>query len=603
MNSQPKLATFFFVVVLLPLILACNDNESEPTAVSNRETVASEAQASQPKQSKTSDEDEPPILSASDVAEFNQLAQKFIENGSVRMPEVAPGVPGWLEQTDLPFDHRPYFDFAASENGGEHYIKALALADLRDSIYLMPDLMNELQAKPSADLKRFGELAKKFSDANYHLTDWLFEPENEKYKNYFDAQAPIYISRLDSITRHLRKAKTFPVVVVHRDFSMNSHFPFYAFRNLAQDYSILVAHSPNSDDAITAVELTLNAERDLRRLGDFGSQLTATSMLRYIVNYQIVPILRNADQPQRIARVINVLQDAHQSELDSPRFIELARFEHLQLCKLLHQLRNDTLDIDSESLETIGLENGDAPELIAHKLMTTDIMGGHAVNDEVALQLIDESLADQPAMIEKAKEVIASSRKSPLSGDASAALIGGRVVRLIQSMTPSDFEFEVEVLNKRYQEFEACRHLPFPHRIDRLQVLTRQWTLGETWKQTKFLKWYRPLRGYKMITPQANLLIDSALCHACVKLFQSKNDGRFPPNVETALEDAGVENSDSVIDPFSGTPLKMLVSEAGQFKIYSIGPDRMDNQGHPSVPVSEFSSNSKGDVVFELPSR
>ena len=440
-------------------------------------------------------------------------------------------------------------------------------------------------------------MARIVQDVRYELLDSVFE---NKKTNYYDSQIEPFLRQTESAFKRLKHAQKAKTLNLPKDFSLDALGHSDAFSSLTYDLTLACFANPDSDRAVEYVGMTLRIARDTSRCADEISQLVANRFVRYAVNEQALKIVETTTDQTRIQNLIKILADAHRHEDVSPGYIEMARFEHLQIRKVLHDLRSGSFQADPFTLKTLGLAKNLPNPIIVHKIMTTDIMGGYRANDDLALQALKDAVGDDPKRIAQAEKLIDDSKKSPVAIDAAAGLLIPIVMQTVGAMTDVDYEKELTVLNQRYQQIESAHRLPFPKRIDKLHHLADHWTEDDSWKSLKLMKWYRPKKRLGSFSYQTRLLLSGMLSLACVKNYQLGNDGRLPTDVDQAMQYAGLEDSKTFIDPFSGDCLKLHQSKGGMTIIYSVGPDCVDNNGSPNLFDEWQNRESIGDFSFKL---
>ena len=590
-GSSLKLVMFFSPMLL---IISCGRTD---VAVSDRSQ-----QVKQDVENERLDTgDETPILTRSEVSELLLLQEKLLKKAKIEVQGTMMDLPSWLAPTDIPFDTAQYFNIEPEQNGAKHYLRAVAYSKFTDAVSFLPNLKQQFESgKPSAQIEKLRALDQKIGEVRYHLLDHIFDSDDPSHVRYFERIAPVFVKNLEAVFNELKLAHQFQDVVLHQDFSLDALCNVHGFDAVTWDMAILCELSPDSNDAINSLELTLKIECNVRKLAAIHTQLIASRFLRQAVRDQAMTILQATQDVSTVVQLVEILDTSHRAELESPRCLELARFEHLQLRKLLHDVQNDSLELDPYTFELLGMSDDDSPILLAHKMMTNGVLGGYEANEDVAIEELEKSVGDQPEIMAKAKNAIVESKKSPMNFDAAAALIIPAVFRSVSSMTEEDYSKEISVLKRRYKELEKELGVSFPEQMERLQVLRENWTIDDSWKETKFLKWYRPQSRIGYLSRQSRLLIDGALSLACVRKFQLENEGRLPGSVMEALVAAGIEDPETVVDPYSGKSFKIRASESKIANVYSIGPDRKDNSGQPALPITGFVQEDEGDVVFEL---
>lgn len=593
MKRKSTLSIFQFAFLFVPILfVACrsSENDSQRTPAKTQASVEPESTA----------EDTAPPIAIADVTELRKLQDSVIARAKIALPGAMTELPDWLKPNDLPFDTDQYFQIDRERNGNAHYVRAAAISNLRDAIFHLPELLRRYEDDElSPALKRLETLNKLFGDSRYELSAHVRDPDDPGHARYFQTNAAIYAERVRPIIAELNKAHQLQTVVLDRDFSLDSLFPYFGVAAIAQDLSILGKIAPHTDEAIDAMSLSMQVERNLRKLGCSTSQLRAGLIFRETIFYQVEPILKAVNDPVQLGRIIAVLHEAHRSEIEMPRFVEAAKNEHIQLRKLLHELRTDTLKFDPSNSEYLGTE--EVPAILkAHKMMTLDFMGGYVTNEDIAIKELKKATSEKPELVEQAKQLIKESRESPLTRDAAAGMIVPAVHASFNSMTADDFDKEIALLKRRYAEIKECSRMPFPDRIGAVAVLQKQWIKDDKWKESKFLKWYRPQRTFGKTFIKARLLSDGFLCLACVKKYQMENAGRMPNDLNQALKAAGIENPQHVIDPYSGDAFKIQKNDSDELILYSVGPDGKDDLGKKTLSVTDYQPGDKGDILISL---
>ena len=151
-------------------------------------------------------------------------------------------------------------------------------------------------------------------------------------------------------------------------------------------------------------------------------------------------------------------------------------------------------------------------------------------------------------------------------------------------------------LNQRLVDIQSAVELPFPQQLKALSHLTDQWSGDDSWKKTRFLKFYQPRTRLVGLASRSRTISGGFLSLVAIKKWQLDHDGELPPDVGTALRHAGVEQVG--LDPFSGQPFKMV---PGKLAVYSVGSNGIDDRAENVVTLDDFWSDSgtKSDILIE----
>ena len=545
---------------------------------------------------------EKPVLHDSQLADLKQLELELLSKAQPVVPGVWLALPDWLSETDLPFHALKYFDHEPGENGATHYLRAAAMAEPLEMALYVPGAYDSESETLDPEYKKLTEISNVFGDVRYLLLNAVFDPEDEVAQKYFETQGPTYAKRITNLLDELKAAHSLPIVQLNKGFSLDHLEPSYAFKSICHDLTIGCLLEPDSPRAIEMLDQMLQLERNIRKLGNQNMQLNGSSMVRCAAADAATAIIHSTEDPQHLEKLIDTLIKAKQYDNENPRFLEIVRFEYLQLRKLLHDLRTDSFQIDFDSWGPYGVD-ADLPSVVnAHKIMTS-VIGEYRVNEEIALEAITDSLSDQPELLEQAKQTIAANKpKKPGPGSnfsPAAAISLPLLVSEFNSMNENDFITEIEILDSRLYSIERDADLPLADRLKKMELLRDQWTEDDSWRDSKFLKWHKPGRFSGVLTARGHVLINGAISLACVKKFQLENDQKLPVDVQTAVAAAGLADVE-VFDLYSGAPFRLLSDESGVAAVYSFGPDRKDNLGQPALVPGEYNSDAVGDVVFTI---
>jgi hypothetical protein len=135
-----------------------------------------------------------------------------------------------------------------------------------------------------------------------------------------------------------------------------------------------------------------------------------------------------------------------------------------------------------------------------------------------------------------------------------------------------------------------------------LAILDQKWTLDETWRTTKLLRWFRPDWFLHSIRRKLELRTGLFLSLAAAIKCQRENQGVPPENLAQALAAVGID--EVPVDPYSGDPLKMAVID-NRVVVYSVGPDGDDDQAKRRFhlfgdPPDTPERNPDGDVTLGI---
>ncbi|MEM9410818.1 MAG: hypothetical protein AAGA30_06870, partial [Planctomycetota bacterium] len=510
---------YFTIIIFFSILLliSCRQQKSsEP-----RETKAT---VSKPTHKKTNppiaavrdsseQESERTPITRSEIAEYIELVQRLSNGMELQIPNAWTQLPDWLQAESLPFDTNEYFQVNPDENGAKNIILALCFNANETLFRFMPKNRRPTEDRATPDQKRLWDLRTKVTGTRHRILDFVFDVQDEEAKLYFDSNFPTFRELVRWQAKELaladQKLKTF----IPSNFSLDA-LPPASYNNIAWDLGALIVHDPNSDEAMNSLSQTLELQNLIRRLAGLITQLNSMRITRFATDTQAMTMIRSTDDSERLQKIIDLLEDSLADQYERPSFIEMARYEHLQLRKILHELHTDTFEPDPEILEYLSL-HGDTPKLIVlQKMMTTDIFGSYFINVDFAKNTLRDRMKNQPDVMSRIEKVLEEPPETPLGPsrhDKAGAMMVTEIFHALSSMSHEDFELEIDVLNRRYREMEELRHLNTPDQIHKLKVLEKNWTTDGTWKSTKFLKWFHPLPHYANAACRAKFFLSGAI--------------------------------------------------------------------------------------------
>ena len=534
--------------------------------------------------------------SSAEYQEARQLTDRLLEDTQLAATNSWHALPDWLDPDDVPFATEQYFGLSTDENGFQHCLRAHLRSSFADSILLLPKELQPSENDWRPDLKRLHKLNNKISRTRSRLLDFVYQADREGAEEYFDANVDNHLEHVRPIIDELQNASGKENTFIPCDFSLDA-LPPIAFRGVARDLTILVIRKPESHEALEALRLTLELEQHVRKLGSYTIQMLCDAIVWFATQNQALAILQATQDSTRVKQVIEILKEAAAQRQQTPGFIELAKFEHLQLRKLIHEMKTDSVAFEPDSFKYISMDPTAPKSVVVHNLMSIDVFGGYMVNSEFALNHLEKTFDDQPELIAKIKTQIEEHQFSQLKPwNIFGPMLLPIVVNTFDSMSDKDYKFELEILNRRYQEIEALESNSVSEQLSKLAELEKHWTTDESWKATKLLKWYRPQPKLRRIASRSRLLIAGTTAIACVRKFQLENQGEYPQTLEMTIKNQP-ELSDYINDPFTGRPFKLNFDDRN-VTLYSVGPDQIDNDGGLAFSPDDFNCDMAGDIHF-----
>ena len=547
----------------------------------------------------TSDKQEPTSTTATfdadTAAEISRLSKALIgqyqpkfENGWSSLPEHFDG--------QLPVGLAECFE-TTDDDRQNSYLRAFVYQNFADAMELFPQWVDKPDELPK-DVKRLHELSVLKRDLWYELIS------DEVTQEFFADKAPLYLASQQDCFAELRQAQANRKVSQRLDGTLRRDFSFQCSSNiamqvadLAYDVSILARLKPESNEALEMLELMLQLEIDCRQVAPVLDQLSYSRSIRIAVSEIMPRILENTNDPNRVDALIKILARSLDAETKVSRALHSEFAEYLAMRQLLHDLEYKTLQLDPGFFELLEINKDSPAAIVAYRLLTT--WAFYSGNEEIALEIIYSTFDDDPEKLAAAIKVLETANKSPMSNNmGSSGAILPHFFNAINSMTNEDFEVERQLLDRRMEQvFETVAILNPGAQSDRFKILDKAWTADETWRDSRLLKLLQPRSRNARFAIGGRVTLGGAICLAAVKRWQLVNNGEQPDSIEAALVAAGLP-AKFAKDPFSGSDFKL--DKSRPCAVYSVGPDKVDNQGTPALVIGGYHWDSVGDVVFAL---
>ena len=337
--------------------------------------------------------------------------------------------------------------------------------------------------------------------------------------------------------------------------------------------------------------MALQLSRDIKPLGNMSDQLASVGMEGICYDQAILPMLNDDSlTSQQCDRLIAALL-THRHATRDP-VVEAARYEHLMLKRLFHELETNSYSPSEYSTELFGesLPRG----VMVHKELTTFCFYG--TNDSEVESTVEDMAKDNQNILIAQGDV-----KSATEGLGTASTVNSTLAPMfltaeVVAMTDADYQEELEVLIARHQQLVTACDLPFPESTKAIEELQVNWTSDELWKATKVLKWFTPHEKLATVRARSGLRNNAMLGLTAIRKFELENSGNVPTDLKSALAAASID--ELLVDPHSGDSLKFVAGT--ESLLYSVGPDGIDDRARTRIEYWESSPEKKGDIVFEL---
>jgi len=357
-----------------------------------------------------------------------------------------------------------------------------------------------------------------------------------------------------------------------------------AAREVAKVLEIRICHDllvGDFDEVYESLDAVLRLARDVRRRGDAVAQLVSLNLEQrccQIIIQRILP--QHGLTADECGRLLKLLRDHEQAATIDP-LLEAERYDQLVWRKLIDQLRNDELDAVVRSQE-LGINTQTIPGVLMVELYS---LGNHEINSEFVRQIATELADNNPEVaeaLEKVQHVGEEDHHFARRIDRMLATV--LLAEALLEVTPSDYDAEIAVLDRRYRQMEAAARLPYPQRAETADLLSSQWTLDAAESQTRILRLFKPPRsrlGERM--RWQDLRRRATTCLVALTAWRlTHEEGEI--SLATALKAAGIAQVPSDSYSAAGEPLKMKLAEEGLI-VYSVGPDGDDDQGDPALSI------------------
>lgn len=506
------------------------------------------------------------------------------------MPLTMPGgwreLPDWAAR-DLPFETERYFGIADSQNRESLYLKAILNLDFHSGMPLIPD-QHEFETEMREETERASARWKEFIET---YEDFFDTPRVERTDEMI-AKARRVLLPYRSGFGYLDLAQKREGCYFHSAIDTVSLEPGLT-RSVVRKLCLRCNLDLSAPSSIEGLEIGLRYQRDLRKLGGMFAQLTGSAMEGICFDKIVSPILNNPEVTrEQLLQLIRVLEKHDELAGDVDHVLEAAKYEHLMFKRLFHELSTETWLPRTHARELWGDDNLPRAVLVLRELSQLCF---YDTRTEEVDNAIEAMAAGNKKIAEAAGKAKAAARSLPDPSALSTMILGPLLHGVINTMTPEDYDYEMQIMTTRYKQIEAAVGLPFPESTKALLLLREDWTTDGSWKTTKILKWFSPHKKLVSIRVRNRLRTRAMICLAAVRLWQLEHRGKNPADLQMAVAAASI---DSVpIDVHSGQPLKMLVGDS--VKIYSVGPDGKDDHAEREVEFWVVSPDKAGDIVFE----
>ena len=295
--------------------------------------------------------------------------------------------------------------------------------------------------------------------------------------------------------------------------------------------------------------------------------------------------------------------------------IEAARYEYLMFRHLLRQLETGEYDVEQRSSDW-GLEHAlPEPRMVIYEL--TSLLSYEINTLELRSEL--NSLASEVPEIAKMLKQYDEFRNENSKTDETelekferriddlamdSTVLAPILLHKLATMNQMDYEKEIEILNTRCRQVSEACQLGFPDSTKQLRILEDHWTADDGWKDSKILRWFKPVFPSSFFRIKSTLQTNAFLCLAAMRQWQLDNPAEKPEGLNQIMSAVGI--NPIPLDPYSGNPLKMALID-DEIVIYSVGPDGDDDQARKHydifAPRVLRGVDNNGDVVFRLVER
>ena len=537
----------------------------------------------------SAEEDEvDPTFSIEQAAELNSIVEGLTSKEKLAVPNAWTSLPDWIGD-DLPFDAASYFQIPDKENGEQDYLKAVLRQDFDASTLLLPQLAASDPDDWPVPAMRAYELSRERYRAFSALGNWVDEVD---FSTPYPPEGEALLESFRGAIDGFNAAQQFESNFVHAPidictFNQLDHFP----REVARLIGALSRGHQNSAKSIEYLKSGLKLGSDFSRLGSKWTNLSVLGGEFVLISDIADPIIGHSKDVGQLESLIEVLL-AHGIRNPVKHVVENERNEYLTLRKLLHELQSETFLPREDSQELLSIPDDMPAALVAYKELIE--LGYYRPNPAEIERVLVEQAKGNAELVESVREIIKDSKNSPMSNSMEAMVLLPLFHASVSAMTDADYAQEVEILNDRYRDIEAATALPFPERVDAIELLGESWTVDDGWRDTKFFKWILPHDKVIRASLRSAIRIRAYICLAALRKWQLNHEDQMPATLSEALEAANVSPAE-VVDPYSGKPFGIL--SATPLAVYSVGPDQKDDQGdHPL----EIGTKRGGDVVIEI---
>jgi hypothetical protein len=152
------------------------------------------------------------------------------------------------------------------------------------------------------------------------------------------------------------------------------------------------------------------------------------------------------------------------------------------------------------------------------------------------------------------------------------------------------------ILLTRLDEVRETARLPFPERLDRSDNLSSD-IIGEAKSNLLFVTGSLVPPLIRGISRDAQHTARMRLIQTALAIERYRIDRGTPPRSLDDLTAGYLKNIP--LDPFDGQRLRYFPSDQG-YLLYSIGPDRMDDEGRKSVNLYSNQPKPEGDLTLSV---
>lgn len=466
------------------------------------------------------------------------------------LPDAIRSYPTWLTETpNAPFDLAVYTKLpAAQDNAAPLYLDALYEFSV-DVEGCFPESeraqrTSVVRARQERMLKLHRRWSENYADVNLAEVDALLAEYEAGFKKLAAAQQKPACRFQEGIgiaalLPHVQAARSLVRVACLR-----------SWRDCQQG---------NVDAAIGMSEQMFRLTRDINSPGQQISALVATACDRLVCDQMLRQVLLHPDlTTQQCDQLLSIVQDHAQQK--TTMWARAIQGEYIMYRVLLHDLQYRTGDFSPQAIERFELDRAQ---------LRGKTFGQFAISHWF--------------------NFVGSSSEPPTEvGD------------LIDAMTDDEFAKEVTFANGIFKS--SLDALDRPISDLRIALQSIQGGAGSTGRSPFWREFVTQLRVIPFsvtgeVVTRAQTVIDGSLALICVRRWQLEHGQSVPPDLNTALQEAGI--TQPLSDAYStGEPLK-LTTVADQPVIYSVGGDGKDDQG---LIDSGYDPNRPGDWTFRLES-